>query len=71
MVKTSEENVTIDGKEYSLEDLSDKAKANIVNVQFVDAQIQQLNNEWAVADTARIGYTTALKKEMSKNSNGD
>ena len=58
--------ITIDGKEYPLSDLSDNAKAQVVNLQFVDAQIQQLNNEWAVADTARIGYTNALKSELEK-----
>ena len=55
--------ITIDGTEYSLDNLSDAAKAQLANIQFVDAQIQQLNNEWAVADTARIGYTRALKAE--------
>ena len=64
----SDENVTIDGTQYSVDDLSDNAKANILNIQFVDAQIQQLNNEWAVADTARIGYTNALKSDISKSS---
>ena len=58
--------ITIDGKEISLSDLSDNAKAQVINLQFVDAQIQQLNNEWAVADTARIGYTNALKSELDK-----
>ena len=59
--------VSIDGTEYILDDLSDNAKAQLLNIQFVDAQIQQLNNEWAVADTARIGYTRALKSELEKN----
>ena len=59
--------VSIDGKEYVLDDLSENAKAQLLNIQFVDAQIQQLNNEWAVADTARIGYTRALKSELEKN----
>ena len=58
--------ITIDGTEYSLDNLSDAAKAQLANIQFVDAQIQQLNNEWAVADTARMGYTNALKAELAK-----
>ena len=60
--------ITIDGTEYSLDNLSDAAKAQLANIQFVDAQIQQLNNEWAVADTARNGYTRALKAELAKSS---
>ena len=58
--------ITIDDVEYNLNDLSDQAKAQLANIQFVDAQLQQLNNEWAVSDTARIGYTNALKAELEK-----
>jgi hypothetical protein len=60
------EKITIDGVDYPMENLSDAAKAQLANIQFVDAQIQQLNNEWAVADTARLGYTRALKTELAK-----
>lgn len=60
----SQSKVTIDDIEYNVSDLSENAKAQLTNIQFVDAKIQQLNNEWAVADTARIGYTAALKAEL-------
>ena len=60
--KTEKAKVTIDNKEYSVDSLSENAKAQLANIQFVDAQLQQLNNEWAVADTARIAYTNALKE---------
>lgn len=66
MSKDKDQKINIDGKEYSLSELSDNARAQIANLQFVDAQIQQLNNEWAVSDTARIGYTNALKSELEK-----
>lgn len=67
MVKdTGEKKITIDNVEYKLEDLSDSAKEQLANIQFVDAKLQQLNNEWAVSDTARIGYTNALKAELEK-----
>lgn len=58
--------ITIDDVEYDLKDLSDDAKTQLANIQFVDAQLQQLNNEWAVSDTARIGYANALKAELAK-----
>lgn len=64
--KSEKQKITIDGKEYIVDELSVNAKAQLTNIQFVDTQIQQLNNEWAVADTARIGYTNALKNELSK-----
>ena len=62
--KDADKKITIDEVEYSLDTLSDEAQKQLVNIQFVDNQIQQLNNELAVADTARIGYTKALKKEL-------
>lgn len=61
--------LTVDGIEYDFNDLSDTAKAHVANINFVDSQLQQLNNEWAVADTARIGYTHALKSEVEKIDN--
>ena len=66
MAEGTDQKITIDEVEYNLSDLSDNAKAQLANIQFVDAQIQQLNNEWAVADTARMGYTSALKAELAK-----
>ena len=71
MATDTEQKITIDDVEYNLSDLSDNARAQLANIQFVDAQIQQLNNEWAVADTARIGYTAALKAELAKIGNNE
>ena len=72
MAKQKTENkITIDDTEYSLDSLSDNAKSQLANIQFVDQQIQQLNNEWAVADTARIGYQQALKREIKSLSKDD
>ena len=58
--------LTFDGKEYTIEDLSEGAKQQVLNIQFVDERIQQINNELAIADTARIGYSRAIKNEVSK-----
>ena len=69
MSEGTDQKITIVEVEYNLSDLSDNAKAQLVNIQFVDTQIQQLNNEFAVADTARMGYTNALKSELTKISN--
>ena len=68
MAKDKNKNIVkIDDQEYDLDKLSDDAKSQLVNLQFVDAQLQRLSNELAVADTARIGYTNALKLELSKS----
>lgn len=62
----NKQKITIDGTEYALDNLSDNAKAQLSSIQFADTQIQQLKSELAIADTARIGYTRAFKKELSK-----
>ena len=66
MAENNEATVTLDGVVYNLAEVSENAKAQIASIQFVDSQILQLNNEWAVADTAKIGYTNALKAELEK-----
>ena len=67
--ETDGASITMDDKEYKVEDMSDDAKTQLLNIQFVDRQIQQLQNEWAVSDTARLGYTAALKGELVKIDN--
>jgi hypothetical protein len=66
MTKTKAATITIDDQTYDLADLSEAARAHIANIQFVDQQIQQLNNEWAVCDTARMAYTSAFSRELAK-----
>ena len=61
------DNLVIDGIEYALNDLSDNAKAQLTNLQFVNEQILQRNNELQIAQTAKIGYTRALKRELEKS----
>ena len=66
MSEIGDQKITIGDTEYDASNLSDEAKKQIQNLQFVDAQIQQLKSEWAIADTARIGYTRALNTELAK-----
>ena len=60
------EKITIDNIEYDLANASDEAKAQIVNLQFVNEQILQRNNELQIAETAKIGYSRALNRELEK-----
>ena len=55
-------NITIDGKEYDLEELSDDSKAQLISLQFVDAEIRRLQAQTAAYQTARIAYSRALKQ---------
>ena len=67
MNQQSADLITVDGVEYNINEMSDAAKAQLSNIQFVDHQVRQLQNEWAVSDTARLGYQAALKGELLKS----
>ena len=67
--KKNEDKITVDGIEYDTTSLSEEAKAQVLNIQFVELQLQQLRNELTVCDTARIGYSNALKKELEASQN--
>jgi len=56
--------ITINGREYSLDALSDQAKAQLTNVQLVDRKIAELQQELAIAQTARNAYAQALEAEL-------
>lgn len=56
--------VKIDDKDYDLVQLSDTAKAQLQSLQFVDAEIQRLNAQLAVMQTARMAYANALKDAL-------
>jgi hypothetical protein len=67
MEKVSSGVVTLDNVDYKISELSSNAKTQLSNIQFVDRQIRQLQNEWAVSDTARLGYKAALQGELAKS----
>ena len=58
--------VTIDGKDYNLDELSETAKANLVSLQFVQAEITKLESQMSVYKTAAAAYSSALKNEIEK-----
>jgi hypothetical protein len=57
--------ITVDGIEYNTEDLSDNGKAQLASLQFLEAQMNKLNAEIAVYETARNSYMSVLKSELS------
>ena len=57
-------NITIDGKSYDSDSLSDKAKEQIISMQFVNAEIKRLESQLAVFKTAASAYSLALKNEV-------
>ncbi|MEM5542950.1 DUF6447 family protein [Sulfitobacter sp. AS92] len=58
--------IDIDGKSYEIDKLSDAAKAQLGNIQVVDAEIQRLEQRKAIAQTARNAYARALQEELAK-----
>jgi hypothetical protein len=57
--------LTIDGKEYALDDLSDSAKSQAAHVQMTDQEIAALQQRLAIAQTARQAYAKALQAELT------
>jgi len=55
--------ITLDGVHYPLDQLNEAARGNVASIGFCDDAIQQRHNELAVADTARMTYAAALKRE--------
>ena len=52
-------------KTYDIDKLSGDAKAQIINLQFVDAELARLTATAAVFQTARTGYLSALKPYLA------
>lgn len=57
--------ITVDGIEYNTEDLTENGKAQLASLQFLEVQMNKLQSEIAVYQTARNSYVASLKKELS------
>jgi hypothetical protein len=62
-------NIHIDGKDYDTDTLSDSAKAQLTSLQVTDQEIQRLNIQLAIAQTARNAYARALNELLPKTEN--
>ena len=54
--------LTIDGKEYDTDSLSDEAKTQLRSLRYVDSELNRLQAQVAALQTARIAYGRALKE---------
>ena len=59
-VKKEEPSLTLNGIQYLIDDLSDQAKSQLVNLQATDAEINRLQVKLAIVQTARNAYQQAL-----------
>ena len=63
-------NITIDGKEYDWDSMSDEAKGQLGSLQYVDQQLAELQMRAAAYQTARSGYASALKSLLENGEKG-
>ena len=59
--------ITIDGKEYESDDLSEDARAQYNSINATDAEIARINLQLAIAQTARNAYARALNELLPKD----
>ncbi|WP_163852277.1 DUF6447 family protein [Pseudooceanicola aestuarii] len=52
--------ITIDGKEYETDTMTDDSRRQLQNVAFCDRKLDELRNETAVIQTARNAYARNL-----------
>ncbi len=58
---SDDQKFTIDGKDYVLSEMSQEARDQLQSIQFTDQEIQRLQMQIAIAQTARASYAQALK----------
>ncbi len=64
---TDQPKITVDGKEYLIDSLSDDAKAQLGSLNVTDQKIAELQQEIAIMQTARNAYAQALAAALPKN----
>ena len=61
--------INLDGVEYNADDLSENGKAQAASLQFLEAQMNKLQSEISVYQTARNSYVAALNAELDEANN--
>ncbi|WP_040475440.1 DUF6447 family protein [Vreelandella jeotgali] len=61
--------LTIDGTGYNVADLSENAQNQVLNLRVTDQEIEQLQRQLAIHQTARRAYAQALSDELPKGKN--
>ncbi|QDG74943.1 DUF6447 family protein [Labrenzia sp. PHM005] len=60
-------NITIDGREYAISDLSQDALNQLSSMTTVDRKIAELQQQIAIYQTARNAYAQALAAALPKD----
>ena len=69
MATERDQTITVNGRQYRLDDLSDEAKAQLSSLRACDAEIRRLKSLIAIAETARNAYARALDAQLPKPTN--
>ena len=56
--------VTIDGIDYTMEQLSEEARNQVNNLRVTDMEIARIKQQLAIVQTARGAYAAALKTAL-------
>lgn len=56
--------IKIDNKDYDLDTLPQSVKDQLQSLQFVDAELNRLQAQTAVLQTARVAYGKALQESL-------
>lgn len=64
MATTMRDTVKINDKEYQLADLSQEAKAQLTSLRVCDIELQRLQAQIAITETAKAAYGRALEAAL-------
>lgn len=70
MAEEQKATLTVDGKDYDPETISDNAKTIIRNIQFVDQELNRNQMQRTAIQTARQAYVQALKADLEGGAQG-
>lgn len=56
--------IVVDGVEFAADQLSEEAKAQVVNLHGCDQELARLRQQMAIVQTARMAYVAALKQSL-------
>ena len=56
--------IHLDGKDFSIDQLSEAGKARVAALKFVTERINEFNNHHALLQRAKNSYLDSLRKEM-------
>ncbi|WIX33797.1 DUF6447 family protein [Salinicola sp. JS01] len=60
----NDQTVSIDGKEYQLDQLSEEARKQLANLRLCDEEIARIQRQYSIAQAARVTYSNLLERAL-------